>query len=114
MTTSGQHRQDQVAGQVVIVTGGGGVIGRAIGEAFGRAGALVAVADLVRRAAGRDGRPHRGRPVGGRWASEVDVTDRTAVEQMVAQVERELGTGRPARQQRRPARRDRAAVGGRS
>ena len=50
MTMSGQDRQDRVASQVVIVTGGGGVIGGAIDAAFGRAGALVAVADLAAEA----------------------------------------------------------------
>src|SRR3954451_11324049 len=40
---------DPIAGQVVIVTGGGGGIGGAICAAFGRAGALVAVADLAAR-----------------------------------------------------------------
>ena len=90
MTTSGQERQDQVAGQVVIVTGGGGVIGGAICAAFGRAGALVAVADLavdqltstvasIAQAGGHA------------LGIEVDVTARSAVERMVAQVEREFG-----------------------
>src|SRR3954465_14595841 len=40
---------DPIAGQVVIVTGGGGGIGGAICAAFGRAGAIVAVADLAAR-----------------------------------------------------------------
>ena len=63
----GNHGRDQVAGQVVIVTGGAGVIGRAICEAFGRTGAFVAVADLV------DGPcdapwPQFGRLVDAHWA----------------------------------------------
>jgi NAD(P)-dependent dehydrogenase (short-subunit alcohol dehydrogenase family) len=89
---SGAERgwQDRVAGQVVIVTGGGGVIGRAICEAFGRAGALVAVADispelLAGTVAGLE--QAGGRALGIR----VDVTDRTSVEGMVGRVEAELG-----------------------
>ena len=85
-----RSRREPVAGQVVVVTGGGGVIGRAICEAFGRAGALVAVADLSDEAMGetvasveRDG----GRALGVR----VDVTERASVEAMVERVERELG-----------------------
>ena len=45
MVIATQRGQDRLAGQVVIVTGGGGVIGRAICAAFGHAGALVAAAD---------------------------------------------------------------------
>ena len=90
MSTSEQHRQDPVASQVVIVTGGGGVIGRAIGEAFARAGALVAVADLSAELLAET--VSRIEAAGGRVLGiQADVTDGTAVEQMVAQVERELG-----------------------
>ena len=87
MNTSGQ---DQVAGQVVIVTGGGGVIGRAICTAFGRTGARVAVADLsTELLMGTVGDIEQ---AGGQALGiEVDVANRPAVEQMVAQVERELG-----------------------
>lgn len=90
MNASTRDEPELVAGQVVIVTGGGGVIGRAICEAFARAGALVTVAELsTELLAGTVSRIEEdgGRALGIR----VDVTDGTAVEQMVAQVERELG-----------------------
>lgn len=90
MSANEQHRQDPVAGQVVVVTGGGGVIGRAICEAFGRAGALVAVADLsepLLAATVTSIAQAGGRALG----VQGDVTDRASVERMAAQVERELG-----------------------
>lgn len=90
MSADEQHRQDPVAGQVVVVTGGGGVIGRAICEAFGRAGALVAVADLSEPPLGAT--VASSAQAGGRALGvQVDVTDRASVERMAAQVERELG-----------------------
>jgi NAD(P)-dependent dehydrogenase (short-subunit alcohol dehydrogenase family) len=79
-----------VAGQVVVVTGGGGVIGRAICEAFGRTGALVAVADLNEaplEATVSSIVKSDGRAIG----VQVDVADRGSVERMVARVDRELG-----------------------
>jgi len=90
MSGDARRRHDPVSGQVVVVTGGGGVIGRAICEAFGRAGALVAVVDrdeaplaaTVASIARSDGRV---------LGVAVDVADRAAVERMAARVERELG-----------------------
>ncbi len=90
MSDSDQRWQDSIAGQVVVVTGGGGVIGRAICEAFGRAGALVAVADLneaLLAATVTSMSQAGGRALG----VQVDVTERASVEQMAARVERELG-----------------------
>ena len=90
MNASPRGEPEPVAGQVVIVTGGGGVIGRAICEAFARAGALVAVADLSAELLA--GTASCIEAAGGRVLGiRADVTDGTAVEQMVAQVERELG-----------------------
>ena len=90
MSEREQRRHDPVAGQVVVVTGGGGAIGRAICEAFGRAGALVAVVDrddallaaTVSSITQADGRA---------LGVPADVADRAAVERMAAAVERELG-----------------------
>jgi 3-oxoacyl-[acyl-carrier protein] reductase len=76
---------DRLDGQIALVTGGGRGIGASIARELAAAGARVAVAARTRaqveEIAGE---------IGG-LAIEVDVTDRAAVEQMVAEVERELG-----------------------
>src|SRR3954470_8352126 len=90
MATTESRPREQVNGQVVIVTGGAGVIGRAICEAFGRAGAFVAVADLIEGP--RDATVAAIRQAGGRALGiHLDVTDRAMVDAMVETVERELG-----------------------
>jgi NAD(P)-dependent dehydrogenase (short-subunit alcohol dehydrogenase family) len=90
VVASETRQREQVSDQVVVVTGGAGVIGRAICEAFGRAGALVAVADLVDGP--RDATVAAVREAGGRALGiHLDVTDRAMVDAMVATVERELG-----------------------
>jgi NAD(P)-dependent dehydrogenase (short-subunit alcohol dehydrogenase family) len=76
---------DRLDGQVVLVTGGGRGIGRGIAHELADAGARVAVS--ARTAAQVE---EVAREVGG-LAVEADVSDRGAVEAMVAQVERELG-----------------------
>jgi NAD(P)-dependent dehydrogenase (short-subunit alcohol dehydrogenase family) len=77
-------------GQSALVTGGGKGIGRSIAQALGQAGAKVAVvartaADLEETVAWITGSG------GQAIALAADVTDRTAVENMVAEVERKLG-----------------------
>lgn len=76
--------------QIAVVTGGGRGLGRAYAQALAAAGAVVAVVarsedqltetvNLIEHAGGRA------------IALTVDVTDRSAVEQMVVEVERQLG-----------------------
>ena len=76
---------DQLEGQVALVTGGGRGIGANIARELASAGARVAVA--ARTKAQVD---EVTAEIGG-LALEVDVTDRAAVERMVADTERELG-----------------------
>src|SRR5579883_635119 len=81
---------DELAGRVAIVTGAGRDIGRAIARALAAAGAAVTVVarstDQVQETAaliGADG--------GKALPLTADVSDRGAVEQMVAETERRLG-----------------------
>ena len=83
-------REVDLKGQVAIVTGGGRGLGRAMAYALAIAGAKVAVVarsepqlgetvDLIHQAGGQV------------LAVPTDITDRTAVEQMVQRVQNELG-----------------------
>jgi NAD(P)-dependent dehydrogenase (short-subunit alcohol dehydrogenase family) len=76
---------DQLNGQVALVTGGGRGIGAGIARELAAAGARVAVAARTREQV-----EEVAQEIGG-LALEVDVTDRSAVERMVAETERELG-----------------------
>jgi NAD(P)-dependent dehydrogenase (short-subunit alcohol dehydrogenase family) len=76
---------DRLDGQVALVTGGGRGIGAGIARELAAAGARVAVAARTREQV-----DHVAEEIGG-LALEVDVTDRAAVERMVADTERELG-----------------------
>jgi NAD(P)-dependent dehydrogenase (short-subunit alcohol dehydrogenase family) len=86
----GGNREIRLDGEVALVTGGGRGIGRAAARALSAAGAAVAV--CARTAAQLNETvallgSHGGRAL----ALPADVTDRHAVEAMVAQVEQELG-----------------------
>jgi 3-oxoacyl-[acyl-carrier protein] reductase len=76
---------DDLSGQVALVTGGGRGIGAGIARELAAAGARVAVAARTREQVEEVAAETEG------FALEVDVTDRGAVEAMVAETERELG-----------------------
>ena len=76
---------DRLDGQVALVTGGGRGIGAVMARELASAGARVAVAARTREQV-----EEIAQEIGG-LALEVDVTDRSGVERMVAQTERELG-----------------------
>jgi 3-oxoacyl-[acyl-carrier protein] reductase len=77
--------QDDLTGQVALVTGGGRGIGAAIARELAEAGARVAVAARTREQV-----EEVAREIGG-LALEADVSDREGVERMVAKTERQLG-----------------------
>ena len=90
MSDKDSHQEIDLGGQVAIVTGGGRGIGRAIAQGLASAGATVAVvarsADelaetvaLIEQGGGRG------------IAVTADVTDQQAVEQMVREVDQQLG-----------------------
>jgi NAD(P)-dependent dehydrogenase (short-subunit alcohol dehydrogenase family) len=77
--------QDDLTGQVALVTGGGRGVGAGIARELADAGARVAVAARTREQVEQVAQEIDG------LALEVDVTDRAAVERMVAETERQLG-----------------------
>jgi 3-oxoacyl-[acyl-carrier protein] reductase len=76
---------DDLTGQVALVTGGGRGIGAGIARELAGAGARVAVAARTREQVEEVAREIGGVPL------EVDVTDRAAVERVVVDTGRELG-----------------------
>jgi NAD(P)-dependent dehydrogenase (short-subunit alcohol dehydrogenase family) len=80
----------ELAGQVAVVTGGGRGIGRAIATALADAGAAVAVVARTESEI-QETAEHLNSSGGRAIALSADVTDRQRVEQMLAEVERQLG-----------------------
>jgi rhamnose utilization protein RhaD (predicted bifunctional aldolase and dehydrogenase)/NAD(P)-dependent dehydrogenase (short-subunit alcohol dehydrogenase family) len=72
----------QLAGQVVVVTGGAGTIGSAIAKAFAREGAEVAIADLNGEKATETARAIKGSALG----ASCDVADPTSVRSLFDQI----------------------------
>ncbi|MFD6834342.1 SDR family oxidoreductase [Streptomyces diastaticus] len=83
---------ERFAGQLVLVTGAAGGIGRATALAFAAAGARVIAAD--RDGAGAAGTARAALAAGAprAWAETVDVADEQAMEKFAARVEAEYGT----------------------
>ena len=79
-----------LAGRVVVVTGGGGGIGRATCLRFAEEGSRVAVLDRD-EGAGTDAAAAISRVGGDAVAYRCDITDRSTVDQTIAAVESELG-----------------------
>jgi len=78
------------SGKVVLVTGGGAGIGRAIVEAFGARGAAVVVAERDRQRCDEIAAALESRGVEA-LVSPTDVCDRAAVEALLAEVEQRVG-----------------------
>ncbi|MFJ9797943.1 SDR family oxidoreductase [Streptomyces sp. NPDC101145] len=89
---SGRRHADRFGGQLVLVTGAAGGIGRATALAFAEAGARVVAVDRDAEGAARtaDQALRVGAP--GAWPEVVDVSDEQAMEKLAARVAAEYGT----------------------
>ncbi|MFF8101111.1 SDR family oxidoreductase [Streptomyces sp. NPDC016640] len=77
---------DRFGGQLVLVTGAGGGIGRATALAFAEAGARVLAVDRDAGAAARTAEEARRRGAVAAWAEPADVCDERAVERLAERV----------------------------
>ncbi|MFE1012476.1 SDR family oxidoreductase [Streptomyces sp. NPDC058794] len=89
-TASGRYA-DRFAGQLVLVTGAGGGIGRATSLAFAEAGARVVAVDRDAEAALRTAELSRLIGATAAWAETADVSDEQAMEELAAKVAAEYG-----------------------
>ncbi|MFI6413218.1 SDR family oxidoreductase [Streptomyces sp. NPDC050585] len=89
---SGRRHADRFGGQLVLVTGAAGGIGRATALAFAEAGARVVAVDRDAEGAARtaDQALRVGAP--GAWPEVADVSDEQAMEKLAARVAAEYGT----------------------
>jgi len=85
------ERQGALAGQVVLVTGGGRGIGAAIARGCAREGALVVVNYLNNQATAEAVAQECQALGGDGWALPCDVTHGQAVQAMMQRIEREVG-----------------------
>ncbi|MGW8062079.1 SDR family oxidoreductase [Streptomyces ziwulingensis] len=87
---SGKHA-DRFGGQLVLVTGAGGGIGRATALAFAEAGARVVAVDRDAESAARTAELSRLIGASAAWAETVDVSDEQAMDKLAAKVAAEYG-----------------------
>lgn len=91
VVASGPHA-DRFGGQLVLVTGAAGGIGRATAFAFAEAGARILAVDRDAEGAARTAEMSRliGAPQA--WAEVVDVSDEAAMEKLADKIDAEYGT----------------------
>ncbi|GHA15928.1 short chain dehydrogenase [Streptomyces echinoruber] len=90
VTASGPYA-DRFGGQLVLVTGAGGGIGRATACAFAAAGARVVAVDLDGAAAAGTARLCRAAGAPAAWAETADVADERAMEKLAGKVAARYG-----------------------
>lgn len=83
---------DRFAGQLVLVTGAGSGIGRAVAFSFAEAGARVVAVDLDGESAARTADMARLIGAPETWAETVDVSDEQAMEKLADKVSTQYGT----------------------
>ncbi|MEV5509126.1 SDR family oxidoreductase [Streptomyces orinoci] len=89
--TAREAYAQRFAGQLVLVTGAAGGIGRATAFAFAEAGARVVVVDRDAEGAARTAELARLSGAAGAWAECVDVSDEQAMEKLADRVAAEYG-----------------------
>ncbi len=82
---------DRFAGQLVLVTGAGGGIGRATALAFAESGARLVAVDRDAEGAVRTAELARSQGAPAAWAETVDVSDEQAMEKLAEKVAAEYG-----------------------